>query len=310
MCALGPCNISIGIPAYNEEANIGNLLDCLFKQELPVDIKLEEVIVVTSGCTDRTVDIVREFQKKWNVVKLIVEKERRGHASALNLIFENARGNIIIIGCADTLPTPKAILNLIEPLKMASDVGAVVGRAVPINSIKNLWGYIAHLTFTWQYYPDILMVDFEGLSAVRRQLVERVPLNMINTERYVDAVVRRKGFKVVYAPKAITYTRQPDNLRDFLNQRRRNIFGHLQQREMNIDAPHIEPNIVLRLVFKSLKPNLKKLFWTIIMVTLWGISYVLAWHDFKKRVSYIRWEPIKSAKKFCNHYMKELSHEQ
>ena len=289
--------VSIGIPAYNEEANIGNLLHCLLRQELPEDVKLEEVIIVASGCTDRTVDIVRECQKGWKIVKLIVEEERKGHASALNLIFESAHGDIIVVGCADTLPTPRAIINLVEPLKRASDVGAVVGRAVPVNDTKNVWGYIARLTFTWQYYPNILMVDFEGLSAVRRELVEFVPLGMINTERYVDAVVKRKGFKVVHAPKAITYTKQPDNLRDFLNQRRRNIFGHLQQKEINIAAPHIEPRIVLPLVFKSLKPNLSKFFWVVIMIAIWSISYILAWYDFLRGRSYVRWKAIRSSKK-------------
>lgn len=288
--------ITIGIPAHNEEANIGNLLDCLLKQELTEDVKLEEIIIVASGCTDQTVNIVKKYQKRLKSLKLIAEEERKGHASALNLVFENAKGDIVVLGCADTLPTPRAIINLVEPLKRDSDVGAVVGRAVPINDTKNVWGYIAHLTFTWQYYPNILMVDFEGLSAVRRELAELVPLDMINTERYVDAVVRRKGFKVVYAPKATTYTKQPDDLGDFLSQRRRNIFGHLQQKEMNIAAPHIKLGIVLPLIFTSLKLNLKTVLCIIIMVMLWSFSYILAWHDFKKGKSYVNWEPITSAK--------------
>lgn len=290
--------VSIGIPAYNEEANIGNLLDCLLKQELPEDVKLDEIIIVASGCNDRTVDIVREYQKNSESIKLVVEEERKGHASALNLIFERARGNVIAIGCADTLPTPKAIAYLVEPFKKSSDVGAVVGRAVPINDTRNVWGYIAHLTFTWLYYPNILMVDFEGLCAVRKELVEPVPLNMINTERYVDAVVRQKGFRVVFAPKAITYTKQPDNLRDFINQRRRNIFGHLQQKEMNIVAPHINPGVALPLIARSLNLDLSEIFWVLILITLWSVSYVLAWHDYRKGRSYLNWKAITSAKRF------------
>ena len=65
--------LSVGIPAYNEEANIGRLLKALLNQELPRWLKLEEIVVVASGCTDRTEDIVRSFEEQDERVKLVVE---------------------------------------------------------------------------------------------------------------------------------------------------------------------------------------------------------------------------------------------
>ncbi|MEZ4516212.1 MAG: glycosyltransferase [Chloroflexota bacterium] len=50
---------SIGIMAYNEEANICRLLDRLLHQRLTT-VEIAEIIVAASGCTDRTEDIVRE----------------------------------------------------------------------------------------------------------------------------------------------------------------------------------------------------------------------------------------------------------
>ena len=55
-------NLSIGIMAYNEEANIGRLLQSLLNQILTHGY-LSEIIVVASGCTDRTEDIVRHYMK-------------------------------------------------------------------------------------------------------------------------------------------------------------------------------------------------------------------------------------------------------
>jgi len=55
--------VSIGIMAYNEEANIGRLLARLLEQRTQ-KVKIEKILVVASGCTDRTEDIVRHWSQK------------------------------------------------------------------------------------------------------------------------------------------------------------------------------------------------------------------------------------------------------
>ena len=54
---------SVGITAHNEEKNIGKLLTALLAQELE-QVDISEIIVVASGCTDRTCDVVRDFEKQ------------------------------------------------------------------------------------------------------------------------------------------------------------------------------------------------------------------------------------------------------
>src|SRR5260370_3324751 len=51
---------SVGIMAHNEEANIGRSIHAALEQQSPV-VRIEEVIVVSSGCTDRTVPVVAEI---------------------------------------------------------------------------------------------------------------------------------------------------------------------------------------------------------------------------------------------------------
>ena len=46
--------LSIGIPAYNEEKNMANLLDHLLAQVMPDGVELKEIIIVSSACTDGT----------------------------------------------------------------------------------------------------------------------------------------------------------------------------------------------------------------------------------------------------------------
>ncbi len=289
--------LSIGIPAYNEERNMPNLLDHLLAQKLQAEVKLEEIIIVASGCTDKTVDIVKGYQKENPVVKLIIEEKRGGHASAVNKIIEKAQGDIVIFGCADTQPEADVMASLAGPFLTDSKVGAVVGRAVPVNNPDTLWGYMAHRAYEWNYLPQILMVDFEGFSALRRSLLEPMPLNAIYTERLADVQIRRKGFKVVFAPDTVSYTKQPDNLGDFIKQRRRNTYMHLMQRHEDIPAPHIEVGKVIPLLFRSLSVNPKKMFFLSAMIILWGYAFILGWRDYKRKVSHLEiWEVIPSAK--------------
>jgi glycosyltransferase involved in cell wall biosynthesis len=51
---------SVGVTAYNEEANIGRLLDALLAQHLRA-VEISEIIVVASGCTDNTIPIVESY---------------------------------------------------------------------------------------------------------------------------------------------------------------------------------------------------------------------------------------------------------
>ncbi|MCD6101917.1 MAG: glycosyltransferase, partial [Candidatus Cloacimonetes bacterium] len=92
---------SLGIFAYNEEKNIGQLLNAIENQDLN-QVSIEEVIVVSSNSTDRTDDIVREFARKNSKIRLIVQPERKGKSSAINLFLNEAKGDIFVIESADT----------------------------------------------------------------------------------------------------------------------------------------------------------------------------------------------------------------
>ena len=71
---------SVGVTAYNEEENIGHLLEALIDQHLH-DTEIAEIIVVASACTDRTVSIVREYMARDPRVRLIEQQERSRPAS-------------------------------------------------------------------------------------------------------------------------------------------------------------------------------------------------------------------------------------
>jgi len=77
--------ISVVIPAFNEEANIGNCLRSLKKQSRPAD----EIIVVDNNSTDKTAQIAKKLG-----ATVILEK-KQGIAFARNAGFNAAKGDII-----------------------------------------------------------------------------------------------------------------------------------------------------------------------------------------------------------------------
>ena len=84
-------NISICITTFNEEGSIGPLLDSLLAQTK----KAEEIVIVDGGSTDKTVEIIRHYQKKDRRIKLLTEKCSR--AKGRNIGIEIAKNEIIAI---------------------------------------------------------------------------------------------------------------------------------------------------------------------------------------------------------------------
>ncbi len=80
---------TVGVFAHNEAANIGRFLQCLLEQELDT-VAIQEIIVVASGCTDGTEGIVRQWAEKDGRIRLLVEAERDGKASAINRFLHHA----------------------------------------------------------------------------------------------------------------------------------------------------------------------------------------------------------------------------
>src|SRR3989337_1433871 len=92
--------IIIGIPAFNEEDNLGKLLRGLKMQRVKKG-QITKVIVASDGSIDKTVDIVKTF--KYSKVILIEGKKRRGKAYRQNQIIKLCNSDILVLLDADTL---------------------------------------------------------------------------------------------------------------------------------------------------------------------------------------------------------------
>lgn len=90
------CKVSIIVPIYNAEKYLKKTICNIQKQSL-IDI---EIICVNDGSEDRSVDIIKHFQKKDPRIKYVFQSNK-GAGAARNLGIDHAKGKYIIFLDAD-----------------------------------------------------------------------------------------------------------------------------------------------------------------------------------------------------------------
>ncbi len=101
-------NISatIMIPAYNAEEFIGDSLESAINQTYKGDY---EILVVNDGTPDNSVEIIKDFQKKYSNIRLINHKKNQGTGYTRNTLLENSRGDVLVGLDADDTLKSKAL---------------------------------------------------------------------------------------------------------------------------------------------------------------------------------------------------------
>lgn len=106
--------VTIGIPAYNEEANIEYLVRDIAWQKLR-QVSLEKIIVVSDGSTDNTVTTLKKIQNP--ILHVIDNQIRNGQANAENQIIQNCSSAILILLNADILIRDELFIEkLVNPI--------------------------------------------------------------------------------------------------------------------------------------------------------------------------------------------------
>lgn len=274
-----PC--SVGVTAYNEEANIGKLLHALLTQEL-AEVEIREIIVVASGCTDRTVETVREYAASDPRISLIEQPQREGKTSAINLFLARAQNEICVLESGDTLPGHDTIENLVLPFA-DPQVGMTGAQKIPTNVPEHVVGYMSHLRLRLEHQLCLEIPRLGELIAFRR-VFSQLPPDVAMDEAFVEALVIRRGLLVKYAPQAVVYNTGPETLGEFLMQRRRNYAGHLHlkhkygYRVSSLDSGRVG-RIAAEEVINALR-LIVTLFW---LAVVEFTARILGWYDYYVR---------------------------
>jgi biofilm PGA synthesis N-glycosyltransferase PgaC len=284
-----PIRCSVGITAHNEEANIGELLAAVRNQRLH-KVQISEVIVVASGCTDATEDIVRQHALQDPRIQLLVQEKREGKTSAINIFLARAKENICVLESGDTLPHEDAIENMV---RMFADpaVGMTGAHKVAVNTPEHIIGYLSHLRLKMEHQLCLEIPRLGELIAFRK-VFDQIPPDVAMDEAFVEALVIRRGLQVRYAPDAVVFNMGPETVADFIKQRRRNYAGHLHLKEKyGYRVSSLQSGRVLRLALGEIWGALRLIWILFALGTVEALSRVLGWWDYRiRRRNHVVWD--------------------
>ena len=183
-------------------------------------------------------------------VKLIEQPRREGKTSAINLFLAEAQSDICVLESGDTIPHEYAVEHLV---RMFDDptVGMVGAQKMAVNTPEHIVGLLSHLRLRMEH-ELCLEIPRLGEMIAFRKLFDRIPPDVAMDEAFVEALVVQRGMSVRYAPDAIVYNTGPDNIPDFIRQRRRNHAGHLYlKHKYGYAVSSIQNTRVLRIALKE-----------------------------------------------------------
>ncbi|MCI4335704.1 MAG: glycosyltransferase [Thermoplasmata archaeon] len=221
--------MSVCIPAYNEERNLGALLTRLEQSPL-VTGELVEILIESSGSTDLTATIARSWATRWGVVRLLEPGARMGLFAALERLISAARGEVVIRLDADVRLDGAVLDQLVEALEPPAS-GIAGPRIVPLPSPSRLVSGASAAEWALHHQVSLLCPKTTIVQAFRRM---DAPFDVGNRleDAALQADVERTGRKAVYVPTAIVYISPPSDMRGFVAQRARTIRiiqGYLRQ---------------------------------------------------------------------------------
>ena len=304
---------AVGIMAYNEEANIGRTLRAILEQHL-LSVEIEEIIVIASGCTDRTVPIVTDMALHEPRIHLCIQPKREGKASAINLFLKQTISPIVVLLGADIIPETTALESLCAPFKDPK-VGMVGGHPIPVNNPATFMGHAVHLV--WRLHDRLARVRPKlGEVITFRNVISGIPADSPVDEISIEALISQLGYRLVYQPSCIVYNKGPLTIRDFLKQRRRIYAGHLQVRvQQNYEAATMRAGPILRQLMRSRDFAIrtpKQAIWTLGAVALECIARLQGQYDYRRKRQFYIWQVVSTTKQLeaGAYKVRRLSHAQ
>ncbi len=186
-------HISVVVPAYNEEGNLGRLREGLVAT-LEATGKPFEILFVDDGSTDGTFGVIGAIAAEDPRVSGIRLRKNMGKSNALAAGFEAARGALVITLDGDNQDDPTEIPRFLAKLEEGFDLvsGWKKLRNDPSSRVR-----ASHL-FNWavRKISGIPLHDFNcGFKAYRAEVVKAVPLYG-EWHRFIPVLASDLGFRV------------------------------------------------------------------------------------------------------------------
>ena len=226
--------LTVIVPAYNEENNLGKTLDSIIEADYPN----KQIIVVDDGSTDQTYTIASKYKRKSSSRNgyCIIKKRNGGKASAINLALRFAIGQIVIIVDADSILERTALKEMVKFFQYP-DVIAVAGRVKVLNRSNILTNCTALeviiganlLRPAFSLFGIVMMVPGAIGGFRKKAILQRGSYDKNTLTEDFDMTIKllKNGGKIL-GIDSTSYTEVPSTLRDFYKQRIRWYRGNFQ----------------------------------------------------------------------------------
>jgi glycosyltransferase involved in cell wall biosynthesis len=179
--------VSVIIPTFNEEKNIGKCLYHLSNQT--VSRKKYEIILVDKESTDNTINIA-----KGNVDKII--KVDKNVSFARNRGVEQSRGKIILFTDADILVPKNTIEKILDRFDKNEKISAIIGTFSENCPHKNFFSEYQNINMIYFYekLPIIGSLFFTSIAAIRKNVFKKIGGFNTNMDSHEDLELGKRLF--------------------------------------------------------------------------------------------------------------------
>lgn len=120
-----PPSLSLVIPLYNEEKNVGEVYR-LTKNILSSMTAIYEIILIDDGSTDKTYELLRGIQKRDNHIVIVKLNKNYGQMYAILAGFNIVKGEIVVVMDGDLQNDPNDIPQFLTEISN-NDIDVVTG---------------------------------------------------------------------------------------------------------------------------------------------------------------------------------------
>jgi glycosyltransferase involved in cell wall biosynthesis len=187
--------LSIGIPVFNEEAVLPELLDRLRRVLDGIPGGPHEVVFVDDGSTDGTLPLLEAAVARDPRVRVIVLSRNFGHQAALGAAMDHATGDVLVMMDADLQDEPEVI-----PQFLAHH--AAGAQVVYARRVDRKEGVLLRLAYRL-FYRSLsavsatrLPLDSGDFALLDRSVVEAIK-GLPERQRYLRGLRAWVGFKQV-----------------------------------------------------------------------------------------------------------------
>jgi cellulose synthase/poly-beta-1,6-N-acetylglucosamine synthase-like glycosyltransferase len=208
-------DLSVIIPAYNEERNLPPLLAFLQQELAALPIRVE-VLIDVSGSTDGTAAFALDRARSFPGLRLIDTGHRDGLLEALSRLVASARAPLLLRVDADIQIAPGTVVRLLEKLQDPSvgiaspRLGFVPGRSRIVNHLHEAYLEIHHQVSCLS--PKTTVVQ------LFRRLTGPLPTDAGAEDVALQELVESTGLRAAYVPEGMAMNSPPATLREWLRQ--------------------------------------------------------------------------------------------